>query len=289
MANIINVQKIIDQLYDVSIKPFEHLQPTLGVIIRPDADDGDLFYLQTIKNQCEKFGANIEIIEAANMKQAVSAIQKFRNNYRITSIIILSRYSVEEDRVLADMISVRQDIDCMSSHSMGKLLTSTSPIFYRGAPCTVASIYRIITNVLPDIKGKRIGVVGRSLRVGVPLAIVLTKEGATMTVYNSTSDLSYLKNEDVVVSAIGKARFFDGSYFSNGQIVIDVGSNKDKNGCYCGDIDFDSVCDVIGDTGYITPVKGGVGKLTTTILMSKLFINAASMSGEYEDYIPAKK
>ena len=126
------------------------------------------------------------------------------------------------------------------------------------------------------IEGKHVVVVGRSLVIGRPVAMMLLERNATVTVCHSrTENLpAVVKAADIVVLATGRARAYDKTYFSPGQIVLDVGINMDEDGNLCGDADFDSAEGVLGDEGAITPVPRGIGGVTTSVLM-KHVIEAA--------------
>ena len=131
------------------------------------------------------------------------------------------------------------------------MLYDRSETFYRGAPCTAGAIYKLLTYNDVDVAGKRVGVVGRSPRVGRPVAQLMSIANATVTLYHSKSDLSSLAQEDVVISAIGKPKFLKANLF----------------------------CKVLGDSGAITPVPNGVGPLTNVVLFSKLFANKYTLRG----------
>ena len=283
MAQVIDVKSISNALYEVSIQPFLHLHPTLGAIIKKDCEPGDVFYKQAILKHAEKYGCGVIVREVANLQEAVLAIQSLKKNYDITSIISLSHFGDTEDRVIADLIPMRHDVDTSSSMALGHMITNTTPIFYRQAPCTVAAVYRILMGTTRSLEGMRVGVVGRSLRVGLPLDGVLIKAGATVTCYNSHSALDDLKYQDIVVTATGRPEQFGGELFSPGQTVIDVGVSENAQGKWCGDIRYDEVCEAIGESGKITPVRGGVGLMTTTVLFSKIFLNKAAIVGEYDE------
>lgn len=283
MAQIIDVKSISDALYDVSIKPFQHLHPTLGAIIKRDCEPGDVFYKDAILKRADKYGCAVVLKEVSNLQEAVVAVQAMKKDHNITSIISLSHFGDVEDRVISDLIPMRHDVDTSSSMALGHMITNTTPIFYRQAPCTVAAVYRILMGTTRSLNGVRVGVVGRSLRVGLPLNGILIKAGATVTCYNSHSALDDLKYQDVVVTATGRPEQFGGELFSPGQTIIDVGVSENDEGKWCGDIKYDEVSEAIGDEGKITPIRGGVGLMTTTVLFSKIFINKASIVGEYDE------
>lgn len=135
-------------------------------------------------------------------------------------------------------------------------------------PCTPKGIMDWLDYNNYELEGKNVVVIGRSKIVGKPLVNLLIDRGATVTCCNSkTKDLrKHTCNADVVISAIGKAKFLDSSYFTNTELVIDVGINRDENGKLCGDIDYQEVTTNLENI-YVTPVPGGVGKLTVLSLI----------------------
>ena len=133
-------------------------------------------------------------------------------------------------------------------------------------PCTPAGIIEMIKRTDIDIEGKECVVIGRSNIVGKPMAMLMLKENATVTIAHSrTKDLKEVtKRADIIVAAIGKAKFVTADYVKEGAVVIDVGMDRDENGKLCGDVDFESVSKV---ASAITPVPGGVGPMTVTMLL----------------------
>lgn len=146
-------------------------------------------------------------------------------------------------------------------------------------PCTPKGIMDWLDFNNYDLEGKNVTVIGRSKIVGRPLVNLLIDRGATVTCCNSkTNDLrQHTCNADVVISAVGKAKFLDSSYFTNTKLVIDVGINRDENGKLCGDIDYEEVTTTLKNT-YVTPVPKGVGRLTTLALVENT-INAYYAKG----------
>jgi methylenetetrahydrofolate dehydrogenase (NADP+)/methenyltetrahydrofolate cyclohydrolase len=138
------------------------------------------------------------------------------------------------------------------------------------AACTPKGCIGLIKTTGIDIKGKNAVVIGRSNIVGKPMALLLLAEHATVTICHSrTVDLPFFtRNADILVAAIGKAKFVKADMVKEGAVVIDVGMNRDENGKLCGDVDFDSVKEKVS---YITPVPGGVGPVTRAILMKNTF------------------
>lgn len=282
MPKIINPQPAIEALEEIVIKPASKVvTPTLGCIIAKenDSNKADWVYLKQLIKCANKYGAEIELLPCSGLQDAYKSISELKNNPRIDGIIILSSFKKGDDQFLKNYIPMPLDIDCASAVSLGHMLYDRSETFYRGAPCTAGAIYKLLTYNGVDVTGKRVGVVGRSPRVGRPVSQLMSIANATVTLYHSKSDLSSLAQEDIVISAIGKPKFLKANLFRKGQIVVDAGINVDENGKLCGDVDYDEVCKVLGDSGAITPVPNGVGPLTNVVLFSKLFANKYIIRG----------
>ena len=170
------------------------------------------------------------------------------------------------------MIPMRLDVDGLSYKSIGRLYGSDDPIAYRKAPCTAVACLKIIQELYGSkLEGLKIAVIGRSMRVGRPLAELLVQQNCTVTLYHSKSNLSsWLGYNDVVVSAIGKPKYW------NRKNLIDVGINFDSEGKLCGDID---AKDFEDSAAYISPVPNGVGAVTNTVLFAKLYANKRDFFG----------
>lgn len=282
MLKIINPQPAIDALEEIVIKPAsEVVTPTLGCVIadKSESNKPDWVYLKQLIKCANKYGAEIDVHSCSGLQDAYKNISMLKNDSRIDGIIVLSSFKKGDDQFLKNYIPMPLDIDCASAVSLGHMLYDRSETFYRSAPCTAGAIYKLLTYNGVDVAGKRVGVVGRSSRVGRPVAQLMSIADATVTMYHSKSDLSYLAQEDVVISAIGKPKFLKANLFREGQVVVDAGINVDENGKLCGGVDYEEVCKVLGDSGAITPVPNGVGPLTNVVLFSKLFANKYTLRG----------
>ena len=149
---------------------------------------------------------------------------------------------------------------------------------YNFLPCTPAGVMELIHSTGVDVTGKKAVVIGRSNIVGKPMAMLLLHENATVEITHSkTLDLkSITKEADILVAAIGRAKFVTADMVKNGAIVIDVGMNRDENGKLCGDVDFENVKD---KCSFITPVPGGVGPMTISMLMRNTLTAAKLQNG----------
>lgn len=169
-------------------------------------------------------------------------------------------------------IPTEKDVDGFSAENVGRLVLKE-----RGAiACTPLGVMELLRRYEIPIEGKRAVVVGRSNIVGKPMAMLLLNANATVTVCHSRTQA--LKEEcsraDILIAAIGKAKFITADMVKEGAVVIDVGMDRDENGKLCGDVDFESVC---GKASYITPVPGGVGPMTIAMLLTNA-VNAAEMA-----------
>ena len=171
-----------------------------------------------------------------------------------------------DEKILINLIPQEKDVDGLTDLNMG-MLVNNHP--YAIVPATAMGVYQIISHVLEtgDLTGVDVTVVNRSQLIGKPLQALLTNHNATVTLCHSRTDnlQNHTSRSHVVVTGIGKSKYFDSYYFSDYQMLIDCGINRDENGKLCGDIDTDEVQEVY--KVHITPVPGGVGILTTACLM----------------------
>lgn len=282
---------VIDALESQVIFPNSGLNPTLGVIIKENDGSDSRSYLKSIQQKGKKYNANIDVREVKDAAEAADAINSLKNNPGVFGIINLSRFG-GADRALNDMIPVRLDVDCASSYTLGMLMANASNIGYRLAPCAAVACYKLLEyNYGETLSGMNVAILGRSLRVGRPLAEILCQKNATVTVMHSKSKIheQELWNYDVVISAMGapeEITCFDlileedydsGPHLIYPNFVIDVGMGI-KNDKICGDIQRTLYFDK-AEYMRMTPTIGGVGKLATVVLFSKLFTNAAKIRG----------
>lgn len=269
-----------DVIQDLSSKLEK--RPKLVVLIgdKCKSTESDYVYLRQIQRRAEKYGVDLVVLERSvlsSRKSILTAVADTVVNERPDGAITLSDFSSLESSPWLP----QYDID--RSWSIGWDILDSSPVDYRRFSCTANAVYQLLRHNDVPLTGKKIGVVGRSAKVGLSTAFLLMQTNATVTVYHSLSDLSGLKSEDIVVSAVGKPKFLTADLFREGQTVIDVGINTNPStGEICGDVDFDNVKKVLGDKGAITPVPGGIGPLTNTLLFSRLFSNAWNKQKEEE-------
>lgn len=174
-----------------------------------------------------------------------------------------------DSKKILELIPYAKDVDGFSAENMGRL-SMNEPCL---VACTPNGVMKMFESENISISGKNAVVIGRSNIVGKPMAMLLTNANATVTLCHSkTRDLKAKCLEaDIVVAAIGKAKFITADMIKDGAVVIDVGMNRDENGKLCGDVDFENVKD---KCSYITPVPGGVGPMTITMLMYNTYLSA---------------
>ena len=205
--------------------------------------------------------------ENASQEQVLKLVAELNIRKDINGILVqlpLPKHLDEE--VITNSIDPLKDVDGFTYNSAGRLFTGSKGL----VACTPKGCIEMIKAAGVDIKGKNAVVIGRSNIVGKPMAILLLAEHATVTICHSrTKDLpAVTRQADILVAAIGKAKFVKADMVKNGAIVVDVGMNRDENGRLCGDVDFEQVKE---KASFITPVPGGVGLMTRAMLMSNTY------------------
>ncbi len=251
------------------------IKPGLAVIIVGD-DPASQVYVRNKGKACEEVGFYSEIhrLPAETTEQELLAlVHSLNENDKIHGILVQSPLPKHLDEALiVNNIRYEKDVDAFHPVNVGKIMIGD----YNFLPCTPAGVMELLKAYDIDVTGKEVAVVGRSNIVGKPQAMLMLHANATVTICHSrTKNLSEVLNRaDVVVMAIGKAKFLKADMIKEGAVVIDVGMNRDENGKLCGDVDFDE-CEK--KASYITPVPGGVGPMTITMLM-KNTLTAAKTS-----------
>jgi len=228
-------------------------------------DGGSIYYMASQEKVAMSLGAGflkITLPETLKDEDVIAEIHKLNEDNDIQGIILqLPLPSNFDEKKIIKEISPIKDIDCLTFESQGKLYMG-EPKFL---PCTPNSVVTLIKSLDIEITGKHVVVLGRSNIVGKPVAQLLLNENATVTICHSkTKNLREVcKGADILVVAIGRPRFIDETYVNEDAIVIDVGTSSFE-GKITGDVDFDKV---INNCRFLTPVPGGVGSLTTTLLI----------------------
>ena len=271
MANIINGKEISAQIRaEISQKVKEYNAktgklPGLAVVIVGE-NPASQVYVRNKKKACEQVGFNswvYEMPENTTQEELNALVDKLNNEENVHGILVqlpLPKHLNEEEIILR--IKPEKDVDAFHPYNVGRI-TIGNPKFL---PCTPAGIMELLHRSNIEISGKECVVVGRSNIVGKPMALLLLAKNGTVTVCHSkTRDLKEVcKRADILVVAIGKANFVTADMVKEGAVVIDVGMNRNAEGKLTGDVDFESVSQV---ASYITPVPGGVGPMTITMLL----------------------
>ncbi len=228
-------------------------------------DGGSLFYLNSQEKIAKSLGLQFERVELSediSENILIDNIRKLNNDKHISGIILQLPLpkGMDEKKVISE-ISPKKDIDCLTYENQGRLYMGEKGFI----PCTPKSVVTIIKSMDIDLEGLEVVVLGRSNIVGKPVSTLMLKENCTVTVCHSkTKNLKEVcRRADILIVAIGKAKFIDDSYIKEGATVIDVGTSS-LNGKITGDVDFENA---INKAAFVTPVPGGVGAMTTTLLM----------------------
>lgn len=253
------------------------ITPKLG-IIRVGARPDDLFYEGGAKKTCESIGMAYQVFEyPADIDQAAfeQAVTSVGANKEINGILMFAPLPKQlDEKKIRSLIPVEKDVDCMTIGSAAKVYTDDPTGF---PPCTPTACMDILKFYNIPLKGKKAVVLGRSQVVGKPVAMLLLREHATVTICHSrTDDLpAVCADADVLIAAVGRAKMVKANFVKPGQVIIDVGINEDPDnpGKYCGDVDYAEVEPIVAK---ITPVPGGVGSVTTVVLC-KQTIQACEM------------
>ena len=248
------------------------VRPGLVVILVGD-DEASQVYVENKTKACDELKIqNDEYIlpEETTEEELLGLIDRLNHDHDVHGILVQLPLPdhISEEKIL-EAISPEKDVDGFHPVNMGKLVTGDNVL----APCTPSGIMELIHSTGIEIAGKEAVVIGRSNIVGKPTALMLLHENATVTVCHSkTQNLKEItRRADILVSAVGKAGFVTADMVKPGAVVIDVGMNRNAAGKLCGDVAFDEVSEV---AGWITPVPGGVGPMTITMLL-KITLTAA--------------
>lgn len=280
MARIIDgkalAQKIKENISEeVSELKNKGIIPGLAVILVGD-DPASKVYVNNKKKACAQVGIYSEeyLLPAdTDEKTLLDLIAKLNADDRINGVLLQAPIPPHLDyRKISETISPMKDVDAFHPYNVGKIMIGD----FDFVPCTPAGVVELIKSTGTMIEGKNCVVIGRSNIVGKPQAMLLLKENGTVTVCHSkTKDIaSVTRNADILVVAVGKAGFVTGDMIKPGAVVIDVGMNRNSEGKLCGDVDFASAESV---ASWITPVPGGVGPMTVTMLL-KNTVKAAKLA-----------
>lgn len=247
--------------------------PTLAILRVGERPD-DISYENGAMKRCDKIGVAVKrflLPGDCTKQQLLDAIREINGDGSIHGCLMFRPLpdKAMEDAACA-LLAPEKDVDCMTAGSLASVFTGKGAGF---PPCTAQACIELLDHYGVTLTGKRAVVIGRSLVIGKPVAMMLQKRNATITMcHTRTVDMPCVCREaEIVIAAAGKAGIVDRSFAAPGQVVVDVGINVDENGKLCGDVNFDEVEPVVAA---ITPVPGGVGAVTTAVL-TKHVIEAA--------------
>ena len=236
-------------------------------VIQVGSDPASSVYVNNKKKACAYVGINsrsYELPEDTSEQTLLDLVQKLNEDPEVNGILVQLPLpkQIDEDKVIRT-ISPDKDVDGFHPVSVGRLWIGEKGFL----SCTPAGVIQLLKRSGIEIEGKECVIIGRSNIVGKPMAALLLRENATVTVAHSkTKDLkSIAKRADILIVAIGKAKFITKDYIKEGAVVIDVGMHRDEQNHLCGDVDCEDVSSVVSA---ITPVPGGVGPMTIAMLMN---------------------
>ena len=236
-------------------------------VIQVGADPASSIYVRNKKNACAYIGIeslSYELPETTTEEELLTLIRELNQRDDVNGILcqLPVPKHICEDKIIK-AIDPKKDVDGFHPENVGALLIGQKGY----VSCTPAGIIQLLKRSGIEIEGKHCVVVGRSNIVGKPMAILMLRENATVTIAHSrTKNLKEIcKEADILIAAIGKPKFFTADYMKEGAVVIDVGIHRQENGKMCGDVDY---ADVEPHVSAITPVPGGVGPMTIAMLMS---------------------
>lgn len=240
------------------------------VVIRVGEKPDDISYQKGAVKRMDMVGILHEEIcfeENVSKEEFYEKFDKINNDENVDGILVLRPLPkhLDEDRLI-HIINPAKDVDAISPTNLGRIMIGDRNSF---APCTAAGVIEILKYTGIKIKGKRVTIIGRSNVVGRPLALLFISEDATVTVCHSlTEDIKQAgKNAEILVASCGKAKLINSEYVAENAVVIDVGINLDENGKLCGDVD---IKDIEAVAAACTPVPGGVGAVTTSMLAKQV-------------------
>jgi len=280
VAKILDGKEVAASLKNRLVEEVEGMKskgitPKLCIVMVGDRPDSASYIKGAVK-RCESIGVDCEVKLMpgdTTQEQFLKALDELNQDKSVNAIMIMRPLpsQISED-VVKYKISPEKDVDCFNPINVSKIMSGEEGGF---APCTPSAVMEILKYYGIELKAKKAVIIGRSMVVGRPLAMMMMKENATITIcHTKTANLAEeTRRAEILVAAAGKGKMVKANMVGEGAIVIDVGINFDENGKICGDVDFDDVSTV---AGMITPVPGGVGSVTSTVLV-KHVIEACKM------------
>lgn len=254
---------------------FPKNKPGLAVILI-GSDPASQIYVNGKIKTCKEIGffsEKIELKETVSEKEIFNVLTRLNNDKKIHGILV--QFPLPEklqylEKKIINYINPVKDVDCFHPVNIGELFTAKNSYEKLMVSCTPKGIIRLLKEYKIEISGKKVVICGRSNLVGKPLSLLFLLEGATVAMCHSQTKNLFLETSsgDIVVTAIGKKRFFTEKYFKKEAVVVDVGINRVDKKIY-GDVDFENV---LTKVSAITPVPGGVGPMTIAMLMENVFL-----------------
>ena len=270
-AILANLQEKVDRLRE------KEIVPKLSVV-RVGAREDDLSYERGIYKRFEGIGAKVETIElplSVTQEELENVIETLNQDETVHGVLMFRPLpkTLDENRIKS-LLAEEKDVDCLTTVNDAHLFAGDKKGY---PPCTPQAVMEILEHYDIDLTGKKVTVVGRSMVVGKPVAMLLLSKNATVTIcHTKTKNLQEeCKKADIIVACAGVPKMITADYVREGQVVIDVGIHvvDDK---LCGDVDYDNVSEIVDA---ITPVPGGVGSVTTTVLLKHTVESAKSKRG----------
>ena len=284
------VKKEIGKYIRESVRQFKEqgVTPKL-VVFRVGDNDGQRFYENAILRQSRIYGIETQAInfpEGTSQALLEVSLQAVNEDESVHGIILLRPFpeGINGER-LRNMLNPAKDVDAITDKSIAEMFVGIDDTFLA---CTAEAVMEILRYNKYELAGRRVAVLGRSITVGKPIAMMMLGEDATVTVCHSATPredtIKVCKEADIVVLATGLTQKFDSRYFRDGQTVLDVGTGTGRDGKMHGDLDIEEITGsgVIKDLTY-TPVPGGIGRVTTSILLRNIIKAAGKQNDAQKD------
>ncbi|HIS69455.1 MAG TPA: bifunctional methylenetetrahydrofolate dehydrogenase/methenyltetrahydrofolate cyclohydrolase FolD [Candidatus Gallacutalibacter stercoravium] len=277
MAKLLNGKEVSAQVRRAAAEEVAQLKqqgvtPGLAVVIVGN-DPASRVYVNNKKKACAEVGIYSEeysLPEQTTQQELLDLVEKLNKKQEISGILVqLPLPKHLDDKAVIAAIDPSKDVDAFHTQNVGRIMLGD----YHFLPCTPAGVMELLRSEDIPVEGKNCVVIGRSNIVGKPMAMLLLHQNGTVTICHSrTQNLADIcRGADILVAAVGKAKFVTADMVKPGAVVIDVGMNRDENGKLCGDVDFAAVEPI---ASYITPVPGGVGPMTISMLMKNTIMAA---------------
>lgn len=278
--------KILDQVKDrVSQCQQDGLFPTLAVVLVGD-DPASAIYVKNKEKACQKVGIRslaYRLPAQTSQAELLTLLKQLNDDRKVHAILLQLPLPdhLNSDQLLAAILP-EKDVDGFHAENMGKLVLQRPGL----RPCTPAGIMEMLDHYQIPVAGKECVVLGRSNIVGKPMALMLLKANGTVTIAHSKSQnlKAICQRADILVVAVGKAKFISSDYIKPGAVVIDVGIHRMEKGKVCGDVD-----DKEDKAGFLSPVPGGVGPMTIAMLMQNCLEAALTQAGQVSKNQPSQK